>query len=269
VSAVPRVDAELVRRGLARSRGQAGELVRTGRVWVDGAPVAKPARTVEPDAAIEVEPGPTDGDVGRGAEKLRGALADFADAEIADAELGDVELGDVELAGPARLRVEGRRALDVGASTGGFTQVLLERGVRSVVALDVGHGQLAPSLAADPRVDERSGTNIRDVTVTELGGPFDLVVADLSFISLTLVLPRLADLTDVGSDLVLLVKPQFEVGRERLAGDGVVRSEPMRRAALRAVMAAAESAGFTVRQAVPSRLVGASGNVEFFVWASR
>jgi 23S rRNA (cytidine1920-2'-O)/16S rRNA (cytidine1409-2'-O)-methyltransferase len=251
VSAVPRVDAELVRRGLARSRGQAGELVRTGRVRVDGAPVVKPARTVEVDAAIEVEPSTTDADVGRGAEKVRGALGD--------------------LAGPTggRPSVEGRRALDVGASTGGFTQVLLERGVRSVVALDVGRGQLAPSLARDARVDERSGTNIRDVTVTELGGPFELVVADLSFISLTLVLPILADLTEAGSDLVLLVKPQFEVGRERLGSDGVVRSEPMRQEALRTVVAAAQSAGFTVRQSVPSRLVGASGNVEFFVWVSR
>ena len=250
---VPRVDAELVRRGLARSRGQAGELVRSGRVRVDGAAVVKPARPVDPGAAIEVEPGTMDGDVGRGAEKLRGALADFA-----------VLTGD-----SAALVVAGRRAVDVGASTGGFTQVLLEYGADFVLALDVGHGQLAGVIAGDPRVEERSGTNIRDVTAAELGGPFDLVVADLSFISLTLVLPVLHELSHDGSDLLLLVKPQFEVGRDRLGSDGVVHSAQIRDEVVHRVSAAAEKAGLTVRGVVPSRLVGASGNVEFFLWATR
>jgi 23S rRNA (cytidine1920-2'-O)/16S rRNA (cytidine1409-2'-O)-methyltransferase len=249
VSLVVRVDAELVRRGLARSRGQAGELIRAGRVRIDGGPALKPAQPVPPDAELEVQPGPGDGDVGRGAAKLRGALEDLADV------------------GP--LLVPGRRAIDVGASTGGFTQVLLERGAHCVLALDVGHGQLAPALARDPRVTERSGLNIREVRPADLGGPFDLLVADLSFISLALVLPDLAALVGPGSDLLLLVKPQFEIGRERLGSDGVVRSEQQRRESVDAVRAAAERAGLTVRAVVPSRLVGASGNAEYFLWASR
>jgi 23S rRNA (cytidine1920-2'-O)/16S rRNA (cytidine1409-2'-O)-methyltransferase len=251
---VPRVDTELVRRGLARSRSQAGELVRAGRVRVDGAAVAKPARPVDPEAAIEVESHATDGDVGRGADKLRGALADFAEVS------GLPDTG---------LVIAGRRALDVGASTGGFTQVLLQQGVSSVVALDVGHGQLAAGIAEDPRVEERSGTNVRGVTAAEIGGPFDLVLADLSFISLTLVVPVLATLLHDGSDVVLLVKPQFEIGRERLGADGVVRSEQIRDEVVQTVLAAVERAGLTVRAVVPSRLIGASGNVEYFLWATR
>jgi 23S rRNA (cytidine1920-2'-O)/16S rRNA (cytidine1409-2'-O)-methyltransferase len=267
VSAVPRVDAELVRRGLARSRGQAGELVRAGRVRVDGAPVVKPARAVESSASIEVEPGgATDSDVGRGAAKLRGALADLVDRADGPERRTDARL-DTRL--DTSIVVAGRRALDVGASTGGFTQVLLQHGASSVVALDVGHGQLSPVVAGDPRVEERSGTNVRDVTAAEIRGPFDLVVADLSFISLTLVVPVLATLLHDGSDLVLLVKPQFEVGRERLGADGVVRSEQIRAEAVQNVRAAAERAGLTVRAVVPSRLIGASGNVEFFLWATR
>jgi 23S rRNA (cytidine1920-2'-O)/16S rRNA (cytidine1409-2'-O)-methyltransferase len=266
VSLVPRVDAELVRRGLARSRGHAGDLVRSGRVRVDGTPVVKPARPVEAGAAIEVAPGATDGDVGRGAEKLRGALADLAVlAGLADR----ADFADLADGADQPFPIEGRRALDVGASTGGFTQVLLERGAGSVVALDVGHGQLASVVADDPRVEERSGTNVRDVTAADLGGSFDLVVADLSFISLTVVVPALAALTHDGSDLLLLVKPQFEVGRERLRADGVVRSEQMRQEAVAAVSAVAVEAGLHVRGAVRSRLLGASGNAEFFVWASR
>lgn len=224
-------------------------MVRAGRVRIDGGPVLKPAQPVPPDAELEVQPGPDDGDVGRGAAKLRGALLDLADV------------------GP--LPVAGRRAIDVGASTGGFTQVLLERGARSVLALDVGHDQLAPALAADPRVTERSGRNVRQVDPADLGGPFELLVADLSFISLTVVLPDLAALVAPGGDLLLLVKPQFEIGRERLASDGVVRSEQQRQEAVEAVRAAAERAGLAVRAVVPSQLVGASGNVELFLWARR
>ncbi len=242
-----RIDAELVRRGLARSRAQAGELVRAGRVRVDGARSDKPAQPVRPDAKIAVESAPGDGDVGRGAGKLRSALAELEP-------------------GP---QVEGRRCIDVGASTGGFTQVLLEQGARSVLALDVGHGQLAPSVARDPRVVERSGTNVRDVAVADLGGPFDLLVADLSFISLTLVTEVLATLVGTGGDLVLLAKPQFEIGRDRLGRDGVVRSEQQRQEALDAVQTAAVRAGLTVRQVVPSRWPGATGNVEYFLWCRR
>lgn len=246
---VARVDAELVRRGLARSRGQAGELIRAGRVLADGSPVLKAAFAVDPETPLDVDRLETDGDVGRGAAKLREAL---------------VELERSGLVPPA-----GRRAIDVGASTGGFTQVLLDAGVASVVALDVGHGQLAPVIAGDPRVVERSGVNVRSVSGAELGGPFDLLVADLSFISLTVVMPALAGLVGPGGDLVLLVKPQFEVGRERLGRDGVVRSEEQRAGAVAAVRAAAEQAGLTVHRVLPSGLPGTTGNVEYFLWAGR
>lgn len=259
MSAVPRVDIELVRRGLARSRGQAGELVRSGRVRVNGSAAAKPAMPVVAEARIEVEPRPDDGDVGRGAAKLRAALADLA-------ALSDPAAGPSPGAGP---QVAGARAVDVGASTGGFTQVLLKGGAQLVVALDVGHGQLAPALAADSRVEDRPGLNVRDVSAEQIGGPFDLVLADLSFVSLTVVMPALAGLARPGGDLVLLVKPQFEIGRERLGKDGVVRSEQLRAESVAGVRTAAEGAGLTVHGVVPSRLPGASGNVEFFLWATR
>jgi 23S rRNA (cytidine1920-2'-O)/16S rRNA (cytidine1409-2'-O)-methyltransferase len=245
-----RIDTELVRRGLARSRAHAGDLIRSGRVDVDGGPAAKPAQPVPDDASIEVAGVPEDRDVGRGAAKLRAALA---------------ELG-ADGGGP---QVRRRRCLDVGASTGGFTQVLLAAGAASVVALDVGHGQLAAAVADDPRVTERSGVNIRQVGPDDLGGRFELLVADLSFISLTLVMPRLADLVKPGGDLVLLVKPQFEVGRDRLGKTGVVRSAQQRDEAVDAVRTAAESAGLTVEAVVSSRVPGGTGNVEFFLWARR
>lgn len=260
MSAVPRVDVELVRRGLARSRGQAGELVRSGRVLVNGSAAAKPAMSVVAEAKIEVEPRPDDGDVGRGAAKLRAALADLAALAALDNSDGRP--------GPGA-RLAGARAVDVGASTGGFTQVLLEGGAQLVVALDVGHGQLVPSLAADPRVEDRPGLNVRDVSAEQIGGPFDLVLADLSFVSLTVVMPALAGLARPGGDLVLLVKPQFEIGRERLGKDGVVRSEQLRAESVTGVRTAAERAGLSVHGVVPSRLPGASGNVEFFLWATR
>ena len=242
-----RVDAELVRRGLARSRGQAGELIRAGRVRVDGGPAVKPAQPVDSDSVIDVERLPEDDDVGRGAAKLRAALTDLAP-------------------GPA---IRGRRVVDVGASTGGFTQVLLHEGARSVLALDVGHGQLAARVADDPRVEERSGTNVREVTAADLGGTFDLLVADLSFISLTVVMPALVHLVHPTADVLLLVKPQFEIGRDRLGADGVVRSEQQRQESVASVTNAAEQHGLTVRRVVPSQLAGGSGNVEYFLWAVR
>jgi 23S rRNA (cytidine1920-2'-O)/16S rRNA (cytidine1409-2'-O)-methyltransferase len=248
---VARIDAELVRRGLARSRAHAGDLIRSGRVLVDGGPAGKPAQPVAAQAVIDVAGEPEDLDVGRGAAKLRGALADLA----TDGSKGPT--------------VAGRRCVDIGASTGGFSQVLLAAGAASVVAVDVGHGQLAAAIADDPRVVERSGTNVRDVRPDDLGGPFDLLVADLSFISLTLVMPTLAELVRPGGDLVLLVKPQFEVGRERLGKTGVVRSEDQRREAVASVQDAALDCGLRVCRVVPSRTAGATGNVEFFLWALR
>jgi 23S rRNA (cytidine1920-2'-O)/16S rRNA (cytidine1409-2'-O)-methyltransferase len=239
-----RLDAELVRRGLARSRAQAADLVKDGRVRLGGTPVVKAATPVAHDSLLEIV-GPMAPWVGRAAYKLLAAFESF---------------------GPRGLTVAGRRCLDVGASTGGFTQVLLSHGATQVTALDVGHGQLVAQLAADPRVTERSGTNIRCCTPSDLGGTFDLVVADLSFISLRLVLPVLATLTDPTGDLVTLIKPQFEVGRERLGKGGVVRCASDRLTALRGVIDTAAGEGLGLRGLVASPIRGTSGNQEYLGW---
>lgn len=165
------------------------------------------------------------------------------------------------------LTAEGRHCLDVGASTGGFTQVLLARGATDVVALDVGHGQLVAEIRDDPRVTERSGTSIRDVTPGDLGGTFDLVVGDLSFISLTLVLAPIAALAAPGADVVVLVKPQFEVGRGRLSKNGIVTDPRHRRQALTDVLAAATEAGLGVNGLERSPISGGEGNTEYLLWA--
>jgi 23S rRNA (cytidine1920-2'-O)/16S rRNA (cytidine1409-2'-O)-methyltransferase len=165
------------------------------------------------------------------------------------------------------LTVEGRRCVDVGASTGGFTQVLLARGAARVVAVDVGHGQLVPEVADDPRVDERSGTTVRGLTAADLGGAADLVVADLSFISLSLVMGDLAGLLGTDADLVLLVKPQFEVGRGRLNGQGVVTDPRDRTRALEQVVAAVREHGLHVHGIRTSPISGTSGNTEYLLWA--
>lgn len=242
---VARLDAELVRRGLARSRGQARELVDAGRVSVGGREVRKASHPVEVHDAVEVA-GQIDPWVSRAAHKLLGALEAF----------------------PA-VQVRGRRCIDVGASTGGFTQVLLDRGAASVCALDVGHGQLDPSLARDPRVDERSGTSVRDVGAQDLAGPFELLVTDLSFISLTLVSGRLADLVQVGGEAVALVKPQFEVGRARLGKRGVVRDAGHRGDAVVAVLESLAGAGLHPRGLAASPLRGTDGNDEYLLWCVR
>ncbi|HYY12697.1 MAG TPA: TlyA family RNA methyltransferase [Kineosporiaceae bacterium] len=242
-----RLDAELVRRGLARSRGQAGELVAAGRVEVAGSTATKPATQVDPAAAIVVRPAGDDEPdyVSRGGHKLAGALEAFA----ADG-----------------LSVEGRRCLDAGASTGGFTDVLLRRGAEHVVAVDVGYGQLAWSLRTDERVTVVDRTNVRDIDLAVVGEAVDVVVADLSFISLRLVLRPLRDVTRADGDLVLMVKPQFEVGRERLGSGGVVRDPAARADAVRDVAAAGQELGLGCRGVTASPLPGPSGNVEYFVW---
>lgn len=236
-----RVDAYLVEAGLARSRGVARELLERGAVRVDGHVVVKPSSRLRTDAVVEVEDDSPW--VGRGALKLLAALERFEG-----------------------VAVQGRRCLDIGASTGGFTQVLLSRGAAHVVALDVGHDQLVAQIAADPRVHDLPGTNIRDVSADLLGGPVDLAVGDLSFISLRLVVPVLARLLSPGADVVLLIKPQFEVGRERLGNKGVVRSAQQRREAVRAVVEAAASHGLWARDLMRSPVAGSSGNVEYLGW---
>ncbi|GAB3554043.1 23S rRNA (cytidine1920-2'-O)/16S rRNA (cytidine1409-2'-O)-methyltransferase [Actinopolyspora lacussalsi] len=244
-----RLDAELVRRKLARSREHAGELIAAGRVTVRGFVARKSATTVENDASIVVADDVEDPNwASRGAYKLLGALEFF------------------EKDG---LRVEGRRCMDAGASTGGFTDVLLRREAAEVVAVDVGYGQLDWKLRTDERVLVRDRKNVRTLTSADIGQAADLVVADLSFISLRLVLPALSECIHRGSDLVLMVKPQFEVGKERLGTGGVVRDPALRAEAVLGVVAAAAEYELRLQAVVASSLPGPSGNVEYFVWLHR
>ncbi|WBB71480.1 TlyA family RNA methyltransferase [Micromonospora sp. WMMD1128] len=244
-----RLDAELVRRGLARSREQAAALVADGRVRVRGVVAGKPAAMVDPaDPLLVTGADPTTDYVSRGGHKLAGALAAF---------------------GPGGLAVTDRRCLDAGASTGGFTDVLLRAGAAEVVAVDVGYGQLAWPLRNDGRVRVFERTNVRTLTPEAIGGPVDLTVADLSFISLRLVLPALAGCTAADGDLALMVKPQFEVGKERVGAGGVVRDPALRAEAVLDVAAAAAGLGLGLADVAASPLPGPSGNVEFFVWLRR
>ena len=238
-----RLDAELVRRGLARSREQAAELIAAGRVSISGRVATKSATAVDPGAPLLLRDDVTDENwASRGAHKLIGALDAFADVQVA-----------------------GRRCLDAGASTGGFTDVLLRRGAREVVAVDVGYGQLVWRLQSDDRVRLYDRTNVRTLTPESIGGPADLIVADLSFISLTLVLPALIACAAPGADLVPMVKPQFEVGRDRLGAGGVVRDLGHRADAVAEVVRAAGLLGWGLVGVTASPLPGPSGNVEFFV----
>jgi 23S rRNA (cytidine1920-2'-O)/16S rRNA (cytidine1409-2'-O)-methyltransferase len=241
-----RLDAELVRRGLARSRQQAAELIEQGRVAVHGVPAGKPATVVDRDTPVTVRETGQREWASRGAHKLLGALDTFGDVVVA-----------------------GRRCLDAGASTGGFTDVLLDRGAAQVVAVDVGYGQLVWRLRADDRVRVHDRTNIRSVGPDDLGGPVDLTVADLSFISVRTVLPALVACTAPGGELLPMIKPQFEVGRRRLGAGGVVRDPMLRRAALGEVAVAARDLGLVLRGAVASPLPGPSGNVEYFLRLAR
>jgi len=241
-----RLDAELVRRGLARSRDQAADLIAAGRVAVAGQLAGKPATQVAVDAPITVQQasdGP--GYVSRGGHKLAGALRAFPGVVVA-----------------------GKRCLDAGASTGGFTDVLLRAGAGHVLAVDVGYGQLAWSLQTDERVTVLDRVNIRNLTPEQVAPPPELVVADLSFISLTMVLPALAACAAPGADFLLMVKPQFEVGKEK-AGSGVVRDPELRAAAVASVADAAAGVGLGVAGITASPLPGPSGNVEYFLWLRR
>jgi 23S rRNA (cytidine1920-2'-O)/16S rRNA (cytidine1409-2'-O)-methyltransferase len=239
-----RLDVELVRRGLARSREQAGELVEAGLVAVAGQRASKAATQVARDAPITVTDPGAPGYVSRGGHKLAGALSAFTD-----------------------LSVQGRNALDAGASTGGFTDVLLRAGAAHVVAADVGYGQLAWSLRTDPRVTVMDRVNVR--ALEPVTPAPDLVVADLSFISLTLVLPALVAVAAPEADFVLLVKPQFEVGKGRVGSGGVVRDTTDRSAAVEKVAGAAAELGLGVQGITASPLPGPAGNVEYFLWLRR
>jgi 23S rRNA (cytidine1920-2'-O)/16S rRNA (cytidine1409-2'-O)-methyltransferase len=239
----------MVRRGLARSREHANELITAKRVKVGGAVATKPATAVTTDVALVVlEDDKSPDYVSRGGHKLAGALAAFE---------------------PQGLEVTGRRCLDAGASTGGFTDVLLRHGAAHVVAVDVGYGQMAWSLRQDPRVEIHDRTNVRELTAEQIGGPVDLVVGDLSFISLLLVLDALVGVAKPDGDLALMVKPQFEVGKDRIGKGGVVRDLSLRAEAVERVAAAAAERGWGARAVVTSPLPGPSGNVEFFLWLRR
>ncbi len=239
-----RLDRVLVERGLARSRGQAQELIRAGRVEVEGKTAARASEPVADDARIEAR---TDPYVSRGAHKLAGALDDLG----------------LDLAST-------HRALDAGSSTGGFTQVLLERGVERVYAVDVGTDQLAASVRDDPRVRVHEQTDVRDLTLENLDSALvDLVVADLSFISLTKLLDAITAVTAPDGTWLLMVKPQFEVGRAALDKGGVVRDPVLHRRAVDGVAAGAAALGWHVQAVVASRLPGPAGNQEFFVRLTR
>ncbi|HJD77983.1 23S rRNA (cytidine1920-2'-O)/16S rRNA (cytidine1409-2'-O)-methyltransferase [Corynebacterium pollutisoli] len=240
-----RLDAELVRRKIARSREQAVDMIKAGRVYVGGFRALKPATVVEPEVSIRVEEAADDDWASRGAHKLLGALAAFE---------------------PQGLSVTGKKILDAGASTGGFTDVLLRRDAAEVVAADVGYGQLIWRLQNDPRVRVLDRTNVRTLTTEQTGGPCDMMVGDLSFISLRLTLPAITGCLTEGADLLPMVKPQFEVGKDRLGSGGVVRSPQLRAEVTREVADFAATLGLSCRGVVASPLPGPSGNVEYFLW---
>ena len=240
-----RLDAELVRRELARSRESAVELITAGKVLVNGIPATKAASQVDAQISITLKDDQAEF-VSRGGHKLAGALDHFSN-----------------------LKVAGKTALDAGASTGGFTDVLLKRGVKKVIAADVGYGQLAWQLQSDDRVKILDRVNVRSLTKEQVGEEIDLVVADLSFISLKLVLPALIDVAKDDADFLIMVKPQFEVGKERLGAGGVVRDATLRKEAVAAVADAAFALGLGCLGVVASPLPGPSGNVEYFLWLSK
>lgn len=237
-----RLDSELVRRGLARSRENAADLIESRSILVNGIPATKPSTQVDAETSITVA-GKRDDFVSRGGHKLAGALDAFPE-----------------------IMVEGRIALDAGASTGGFTDVLLKRGASKVIAVDVGYGQLAWEIRNDPRVVVLDRTNVRHLTIEQVGEAVDLIVADLSFISLTLVLPALASVSKTNTDYLVMVKPQFEVGREKLGAGGVVRDSQLRKQAVREVADVAYDMGLGCEGVVASSLPGPAGNIEYFLW---
>jgi 23S rRNA (cytidine1920-2'-O)/16S rRNA (cytidine1409-2'-O)-methyltransferase len=241
-----RLDTLVSQRGLTRSRAAAQRLIREGKVLVDCKPVLKPSSEVDASARISVDSG--DDYVSRGAYKLIGAFDCF---------------GKLGLPSPV-----GLDCLDIGASTGGFCDVLLRRGATRVIALDVGHGQLDQRIASDPRIIEMSGVNIREVTTQDLPFRPSLVVSDVSFISLTFVIPVITCIVAKPADIVLLVKPQFEVGKSKLGKHGIVTSPDLRENALRTVVDCAEHEGLTVQGTCLSPLVGTHGNMEYLLYAT-
>lgn len=243
MNALRRLDTELVRRKLARSRDQARELIDAGLVDVNGFASDKPARRVAQTDSIVVRSGSDHQWVSRGAGKLLGALAAFPEVSVLD-----------------------RVCLDAGASTGGFTEVLLQQGAASVYAVDVGYGQLASRIATDPRVIVMDRTNVRGLDPVAFDPRPTLVTADLSFISLKTVIPALVSVAQAHAEFLLMVKPQFEVGRQKLGKGGVVRNLRDRADAVCSVADFAADQGLGCRDVAVSPVAGPSGNVEYFLW---
>lgn len=241
-----RLDQELVSRSLARSRTEAAKLIDEGRVLLDGTTAAKASKKVSAESLIEVIAVEGEEYVSRAGHKLAGALDVFTSVSPV-----------------------GLRCLDAGASTGGFTDVLLRRGAAQVVAADVGHGQLVDEIRNDQRVCVYEGLNVRYLQPEDIGGEVDLVVADLSFISLRLVIEALAGATRPGGSLMLMAKPQFEVGRDHLNRTGVVTDPMLRKNAVLGVVQSAQLVGLQLRGLARSPLPGQDGNVEFFLWLGK
>ncbi|WP_346846012.1 TlyA family RNA methyltransferase [uncultured Rothia sp.] len=241
-----RLDKALVERELVRSRTLAAKLIIEGCVRVNGQTAQKVSHSVETADVLDILPSDLTRFVSRAGHKLEGALRAF----------------------PA-ISVAGKRCLDAGASTGGFTQVLLEAGAANVAAVDVGHNQLAPQLRHDSRVTVFEGMNVRHLKPEEIGGQVEITVSDLSFISLTLVMQALAQATENGGDLLLMVKPQFEVGQHFIGAGGVVKDPAAHHLALEKVKTSAQEHGLVIRGQEPSPLPGQDGNREFFLWCSK
>lgn len=240
-----RLDVALVERGIVDSRSKAQRLIGNGKVQVNGVDVVKSSIKVSDDDVIDADLG--DDYVSRGAYKLVGAFERFAPVGLVSAQ--------------------GLDCLDIGASTGGFCDVLLRRGAAHVIALDVGHGQLDPRIAGNDRIIEMSGVNIRDVEAGDLPCKPEMIVSDVSFISLTYVIPVITRIAAPGAQIVLLVKPQFEVGKGNLGKNGIVESETLRKQALDTVVACAKASGLDVRATAVSPIEGTHGNIEYLLYA--
>ncbi len=240
-----RLDKALLVRGMVKSRTLAARLIQAGAVQVNEQLALKPSQQVDPDDRLTLLESGVNSYVTRAGHKLAAALKAFG------------------------IQVSGRRCLDAGASTGGFTDVLLQQGAAQVLAVDVGHGQFDSRLAKDGRVQLFEGVNVRYLQQQELAGPVDLTVADLSFISLTLVLPALTGVTRAGGELVLLVKPQFEVGKDGLGPGAIVKDPRARQAALHTVEGAARELGLDIAGQQESVLPGQNGNIEYFLWCRK
>jgi 23S rRNA (cytidine1920-2'-O)/16S rRNA (cytidine1409-2'-O)-methyltransferase len=235
-----RLDRLLVEKGLASSQEKARALIYAGMVRVDQLPALKPGKTIDPELPLEVKQAEHPY-VGRGGVKLDKALADF------------------------RIDVQGKTALDIGASTGGFTHCLLLRGIKQVYAIDVGYGQLAWEIRQDPRVKVMERKNVRFLTLSDIGEKVDLMVVDTSFISLTLVIPPLIPILKDQGEIVALIKPQFEVGKGKVGKGGVVRNEEDQKTVIEGLGLFFQKIGLSVLGTIESPIQGAKGNREFFI----